>query len=76
MTFWQRRSNVFFRSDIFGGLSTNCLLSPSGSESTHSVRLAEVLGVALVLQEEPPCQGINGMFFRQSWSMLLQELTP
>jgi hypothetical protein len=38
--------------------------------------LAEVLGVALVLQEESPCQGINGLLLRQSWSMLLQELTP
>ena len=77
MTFWQR-SNVFFRSDIFGGLSTNCLLSPSASDplATHRVRLAEVLRLALVLQEESPWQGINGLLFRQSWSMLLQGLTP
>jgi len=74
MTLWQRRSNIFFCSDIFGGLSTECLLSPSASDphATHSVHeslhpsvtpwgsrwkrwLAEVLAVALVLQEESPC---------------------
>jgi len=35
-----KKINIFFRSDIFGGLSTDCLLSPSASDphATHSVR--------------------------------------
>jgi hypothetical protein len=35
-----KKINTFFRSDIFGGLSTDCLLSPSASDihATHSVR--------------------------------------
>jgi len=35
-----KKINTFYRSDIFGGLSTDCLLSPSASDphATHSVR--------------------------------------